>query len=122
MTISAEKEAMILRLYHVERWRCGTIATQLHCHHTTVFRVLKEAGLHRHRPVIRPAEIDQYLPFVQRTLATYPDLTASPLYGMVQERRYKGSSSHFRHMIALHRPRKAAEAFLRLRTPPGEQG
>ncbi len=122
MTISAEKEAMILRLYHVEKWRCGTIATQLHCHHTPVFRVLKDAGLPRHRPVIRPAEIDQDLPFVQRTLETYPDLTASRLYGMVQERGYKGSSSHFRHMIALHRPRKAAAAFLRLRTLPGEQG
>ncbi|WP_205625838.1 transposase [Ensifer aridi] len=68
-----------------------------------------------------PAEIDQYLPFVQRTLETYPDLTASRLYGMVQERGYKGSSSHFRHMLALHPPRKAAEAFLRLRTLPGEQ-
>ncbi|MCY1667634.1 helix-turn-helix domain-containing protein [Rhizobium sp. SL86] len=79
MTISAEKEAMILRLYHVEKWRCGTIAKQLHCHHTTVFRVLKDAGLPRHRPVIRPAEIDLYLPFIQQTLTKYPDLTSSRL-------------------------------------------
>ncbi|HEY0309433.1 MAG TPA: IS21 family transposase [Acidobacteriaceae bacterium] len=122
MTISAEKEAMILRLYHVEKWRCGTIAKQMHCHHTTVFRVLKDAGLPRHRPVIRPAEIDLYLPFIQQTLTKYPDLTSSRLYGMVQERGYKGSPAHFRHMVALHRPRRPAEAYLRLRTLPGEQG
>ena len=38
MTIGAELEAQILRDYHVEKWRCGTIATQLHVHHTTVQR------------------------------------------------------------------------------------
>jgi hypothetical protein len=29
MTIAVELEAQILRLYHVEKWRCGTIARQL---------------------------------------------------------------------------------------------
>ena len=32
MTIGAELEAQILRYYHVEKWRCGTIARQLHVH------------------------------------------------------------------------------------------
>ncbi|MBJ7403809.1 MAG: helix-turn-helix domain-containing protein [Bradyrhizobium sp.] len=36
-----ELEARILRLHHVEKWRCGTIARQLHLHHTTVRRVLR---------------------------------------------------------------------------------
>ncbi|WP_200960458.1 IS21 family transposase [Rhizobium sp. Root651] len=121
MTISAEKEAMILRLYHIEKWRCGTIAKQLHCHHTTVFRVLKDAGLPRHRPVIRPAEIDRYLPFILETLEAFPTLTAARLHAMVCERGYRGDGGHFRHMIARHRPRPKAEAYLRLRTLPGEQ-
>ncbi|WP_436658023.1 hypothetical protein [Paraburkholderia xenovorans] len=44
MTIGAELEAQILRYYHVEKWRCGTIARQLHVHRGTVQRVLVHAG------------------------------------------------------------------------------
>jgi transposase len=40
---------------------------------------------------------------------------------MVCERGYTGGPDHFRHVIALHRPKKSAEAYLRLRTLPGEQ-
>jgi hypothetical protein len=36
LTISPETEAQILRYYHAERWRIGTIATQLCVHHGTV--------------------------------------------------------------------------------------
>jgi transposase len=48
-------------------------------------------------------------------------LAASRLYVMVHERGYRGSPDHFRHLIACLRPRPKAEAFLRLRTLPGEQ-
>jgi transposase len=41
---------------------------------------------------------------------------------MVRERGYRGGPDHFRHFISLHRPRPNAEAYLRLRTLPGEQG
>ena len=40
---------------------------------------------------------------------------------MVKARGYPGSPDHFRGLVARHRPRPAAEAFLRLRTLPGEQ-
>ena len=40
---------------------------------------------------------------------------------MVRERGYRGSPDHFRHLIACHRPRPQAEAYLRLRCLPGEQ-
>ena len=40
---------------------------------------------------------------------------------MVQERGYRGGQSQFRHIIACHRPRLPAEAYLHLRTLPGEQ-
>ncbi len=121
MTIATELEAHIVRLYHVEKWRCGTIARQLHVHRDTVRRVLAQAGLPRPGPA-RSAMIDPYLPFILQTLAKYPTLTASRLHAMVRERGYPGASSQFRHQIALHRPRPAAEAYLRLRTLPGEQG
>jgi transposase len=41
---------------------------------------------------------------------------------MVRERGYRGSPDHFRHVIAGHRPRRPPEAYLRLRTLPGEEG
>lgn len=40
---------------------------------------------------------------------------------MAHERGYRGDPDHFRHMIARHRPRPRAEAYLRLRTLAGEQ-
>src|SRR3954449_6009728 len=35
---------------------------------------------------------------------------------MVHERGYRGSPDHFRHLVAEHRPRRPAEAYLRLRS------
>ena len=121
MTIDAELEAHILRFYHVEKWRCGTIARQLHVHRDTVKRVLAQAGLPHHGPAPRASMIEPYLSFISQTLEKYPTLTASRLYGMVRERGYQGGPTHFRHLISLHRPRPPAEAYLRLRTLPGEQ-
>ena len=45
----------------------------------------------------------------------------SPFRAMVKERGYPGRPDHFRHLIARHRPRPKSEAYLRLRTLPGEQ-
>ena len=121
MTIPPELEAQILRFYHAEKWRIGTISTQLHVHHSAVSRVLAQAGLPPIGAVRRASAIDPYLPFIRETLEKYPTLTASRLYTMVKERGYPGRPSQFRHLISLHRPRRKAEAFLRLRTLPGEQ-
>lgn len=121
MALSPEQEAQILRYYHAERWRIGTIATQLGLHRDTVARVLTQAGLPPIGPVPRPSAIDPYLPFIGETLAQFPRLTAARLYGMVRERGYPGRPDHFRHLIARYRPRPSAEAYLRLRTLPGEQ-
>jgi transposase len=122
MTIPPDLEAQILRYYHVEKWRVGTIARQLHVHHGTVARVLAQAGLPRIGPPARRSQVEPYLPFIHQTLEKFPTLTASRLYAMVCERGYRGSGDHFRHLIACHRPRPAAEAYLRLCSLPGEQG
>ncbi|WP_456152328.1 IS21 family transposase [Paraburkholderia nodosa] len=105
----------------MEKWRCGTIARQLRVHRGTVQRVLAQAGLPRIGAVQRASQIDTYLPFIHETLKKFPSLTASRLYAMVYERGYRGSHHHFRHLISLHRPRPVPEAYLRLRTLPGEQ-
>ncbi|HNC53287.1 MAG TPA: IS21 family transposase [Accumulibacter sp.] len=122
MTIAPELEAHILRYYHVEKWRIGTIARQLHVHGGTVRRVLAQAGLPRIGTRQRRSQVDAYLPFIAQTLEKFPTLTASRLYRMVRERGYPGGPDHFRHLICLHRPRPQAEAYLRLTTLPGEQG
>jgi transposase len=120
MKLDPHREAQILRLFHAEKWPIGTIARQLGLHHTTVRRAVARSGdLPVERP--RPARIDPFLPFILKTLEQYPTLSSSRLYGMIKERGYVGSEDHFRHRLALHRPAKPSEAYLRLRTLPGEQ-
>ncbi|WP_157271511.1 IS21 family transposase [Azohydromonas aeria] len=123
MTISPDLGAEILRLHHAELWPVGTIAYQLGVHHSTVRRVLAAEGLmpHAYTPVPRPSRVDPYRAFMAETLAKYPTLTASRLYVMVCERGYAGCQRHFRELVAGMRPRPAAQAYLRLRTLPGEQ-
>jgi len=121
MATPPDIEAQILRYHHAEKWPVGTIARQLHVHHGVVRRVLAQAGLPRLGPSPRPSQVDAYLPFIRQTLDTFPTLTASRLYAMVRERGYRGRPDHFRHLIACHRPRPKAEAYLRLRSLPGEQ-
>jgi hypothetical protein len=120
MTIGDELEAQILRYYHIEKRRCGTIARQSHVQHGTVQRVLAQTGLPRVGGMLRPSQIDAYLPFIHDTLKRSPSLTASWLYAMVTGRGYRGNSRHFRHLIAAHRPCPTPEAYLRLRTLPAE--
>ena len=77
MSISAELEARILRYYHVEKWRVGTIARQLQVHHGTVQRVLRRAGVPPAQSMARASKADPYVPFILQTLERYPTLTAS---------------------------------------------
>ncbi len=121
MTISKELEAKILRYHFVEHWGPHTIAAQLGVHHSTVDRVLSQAGMPKAERAPGTSIIDPYLPFIIETLAQYPKLTATRLYAMAQQRGYPGGSSHFRSHVAQLRPRKPSEAYLRLRTLPGEQ-
>ena len=122
MAIDEQRRAQILRLHFVEHWPVGTIARQLGCHHSTVERVLREAGVPRRRRRVRRASmIDPYLEFITDTLEQFPTLSAARLYDMVKARGYPGQPDNFRHRIAQLRPRAVAEAYLRLRTLPGEQ-
>jgi transposase len=118
--ISTELEAHILRLFHAERWPAGTIAREVGVHHSTVRRVLAQAG---QDPVmlVRPSMADPYMPFIRAQLEKYPKLHASRLYHMVKDRGYPGSEAHFRSIVARLRPKRYAEAYLRMRTLPGEQ-
>jgi transposase len=119
--LSPDREAEVLRLHHVEKWRIGTIAAQLGLHYATVQRVLAQAGVAAARTTVRPSLADPYIPLIVETLTKYPRLRASRLWAMARERGYPGGADHFRAIVARYRPRPAAEAFARLRTLPGEQ-
>ena len=121
VTINKELEAKILRYHLVEHWGVHTLARQLGVHHSTVERVICQAGLPQAPRAPRASILDPYLGFIMETLEKYPTLTAERLYAMVQERGYTGGPSHFRARVAQLRPRPPAEAYLRLKTLPGEQ-
>ncbi|MFQ5937923.1 MAG: IS21 family transposase [Acidiferrobacterales bacterium] len=122
MPISDQCKAQILRYYFVEHWRVGTIARQLAVHHSTVERVLREAGVEReHQRQRRSSMLDPYVALITQTLEQFPSLSAARLFDMVKARGYAGGPDHFRHRIAQLRPRRAREAYLRLRTLPGEE-
>ena len=119
--ISSEIEAAILRLYHAEHWKVRTIARQLGLHHTTVQRVLAQAGVASSVILSRPSMADPFVPFIVETLEKYPTLRATRLYDMVRGRGYPGRPDHFRSVVARYRPKPTPEAYLRLRTLPGQQ-
>jgi transposase len=119
--ISADLESRIRRHFHADQWPIATIAAQLGLHHSAVRRVLRQDGVPATSFASRPTKADPYLPFILETLEKYPDLKASRIFEMVKERGYDGAPDHFRAVIARHRPRKPAEAFLRRPTLPGEE-
>ena len=121
MAIDQECKAKILRYHFVEHWGVNTIAAQLGIHHSTVDRVLSQAGLPKIERAISPSIIDPYVPFMMKTLEQYPTLTAARLYDMALERGFTGGVSHFRARVAQLRPRPIPEAYLRLKTLPGEE-
>lgn len=118
--IPQEIEERIGRLFHTEHWPVGTIARELHVHHSVVSRVVNE-NHGRMLYAMRRSKVDPYLPFIRETLERYPHLRAARLFVMMKERGYIGCESHIRKVVRSIRPRRKAEAFLRLRTLPAEQ-
>jgi len=119
--IDPEVAARILRLHLVERWKVGTIARELGLHHNTISGVLQRNGLPPAPSAPRRTMVEPYLPFLRETLAQHPRLPASRLFHMARARGYPGGEDHFRSVIARMRPRPSAEAYLRLKTLPGEE-
>ena len=78
VTIPPELEAQILRYYHVEKWRVGTIARQLRVHPETVARVLAQAGLPRIGAPRRPLKIDPWSAVHPRDAGQVPDADRQP--------------------------------------------
>jgi transposase len=117
--ISEEQVARIRHLFHAEHRKIGTIAAELGLHPDTV-RAALDTDRFRSRPRLRDRLTDPYLDFLRQTLQRYPRLRATRLFEMIRPRGYTGSLSQLRRVVAEIRPPRH-EAFLRLRTFPGEQ-
>lgn len=110
MTVDAQTEAQIRRLYFAEHFRVHTICTALGVHHETVERVL---GLKdRKKPEPRPKALDSYRDFLLEQLQRYPRLRATRLFDMIRDRGYEGSPRSVRTYVHEIRPRTQAPAFL----------
>ena len=81
MTVTADIEAEIRRLYFAEHWPVGTVVSQTQQHGDVVRRVL---GLDTPRP--SPTErlllVEPYKDFIAETLKKYPTLRATRLFDM----------------------------------------
>jgi transposase len=119
--IDEETRGQIVRYRLVEKWSVSAIARHFGIHHSTVTTALLREGLPPAALPKRPSIADPYLPFIREQLGKHPDLLASRLYEMVRERGYPGRPDHFRTIVRKIRPKPPAEAYLRLRTLPGEQ-
>jgi transposase len=122
MTVPKEVEQEIRRLAEVEKWKIGTIVSQLGVHEDVVKRVL---GLlpkkKRKKPKPRRRKVDGYVDFIAQTLQQYPRLTATRLFDMIETRGYGGSVRTLRDYVATVRPKPKREAFVRLEPICGEQ-
>ncbi len=118
--ISEAQRAEIRRLFYAEHWRVGTIAAELGLHPDTV-RAALETAQFKSKALVRPSRLDPYTGFIHATLEQYPKLRATRIHEMIVARGYEGSVGQTRRLVRRLRPRPAAEAYLRLRTLPGEQ-
>jgi transposase len=118
--IDDKLRAEIRRLHDVEKWKVGTIAKQLGVHDSTVRRVIANPSS-KERASPRKRMIDDYVPLIRSTLEKYPTLTTARLLAMVKARGYPGKKSAFGEVVRSMRPKKPAEALLRLKMLPGEQ-
>lgn len=110
--------ARIRSLYFGEHWKVGTIARELGLHALTVQGALSDRVGWPRLP--RPTPVDPYRGFIQQVLRQHPHLRATRIHEMLRVRGYTGGIRPVRCQVAELRPQRT-EAFLELRTFPGEQ-
>jgi transposase len=115
-----ELRARIRRLFYVEHWKIGTVAGELGLHPETVARAV-ETERFSNANTLRRSVTDPYADFIREVLSKHPHLRATRIMQMIRDRGYSGSIVQLRRFISCVRPVQR-EAFLRLRTFPGEQG
>ena len=113
--ITPEQHVEIRRLHYGEHWKVGTIAASLGVHHDTVRAAIVYDTQGVRRGTCRVTKLDPYLPLIRDTLAQYPRLRATRLFGMVKARGYTGSVVQL-GAVRLIRPVATATVYRRLTT------
>jgi len=119
--MTPQTTAEICRLFFVEHWKVGTIASQLGIHPDAVWLVLGLGPAPESGRVLRPRLIDPYREFIDETLGRYPRLCATRLHDMLRDRGFTGAVRTLREYVASVRPRRRREVYLRTEPLPGEQ-
>jgi transposase len=118
--IDQETRARIRHLFYAEHWKVGTLARELLLHPETV-KLALETDRFNNTKTLRSSATDLYAGFIREILTKHPRLRATRIFQMIRDRGYAGSVVQLRRVIACMRP-SHKEAFLSLRTFPGEQG
>lgn len=118
--IDVETRGYIRRLFYVEHWKIGTIASELGLHQETV-RLAVETERFNNTKTLRTSVVDLYADSIREILAKHPRLRATRIFQMIRDRGYSGSIVQLRRFVSCIRP-VHKEAFLRLNFFPGEQG
>jgi transposase len=119
--MSPEEIAEARRLFYGEHWKVGTISEHLHRHPDAIQRAIgADSFVSKGRHAA--SKLDPYLGFIGETLNRYPRLTATRIYEMIVSRGYEGKVGQTRRAVKRLRPLPVSEAYLRLKTLPGEQG
>jgi transposase len=121
MTIDVSKEHEIRRLHDVEKWKRGTIASELGVHPDVVDRVLDRGADRALVAAPRPSRVDPYEPFIDETLKAHPRLRATRLFDMIRLRGYEGGIAILRRHVAQVRPVPRGEVYLWTERLIGEQ-
>lgn len=121
--LDEKKRVDILRLFHAEHWKVGTISDQLGLHTDVVKGALGTNKFVSRGPAARASLLDPFKPFIAEVLRTYPRLRVTRLYDMLEPRGYEGSKRQLRRYVQTVRPKSyKRQAYLRLSTMAGEQG
>lgn len=119
--IDPEIRTRIRSLFFSEHWKVGTIVTALGVHPDTVKSAIDTERMRNAHNRLCHSLLDPFRPFIAETLEAYPRLRATRILEMLVERGYQGRYGIVRDHVRATRKQTHHEAFLRLRTLPGEQ-
>ena len=118
--MSPEEIAEARRLFYGEHWKVGTISEYLQRHPDAIKRAI-DADSFVFKGRHAASKLDPYLGFLEETLNRYPRLNATRIHEMIVSRGYEGKVGQTRRAVKRLRPTPVTEAYLRLKTLPGEQ-
>jgi transposase len=119
--MNAELWAEIKRLHGIDKIPIAEIARRLHLDRKTVRRAVRSERLPVTVRSTAQSLLDSYKPYLNDRLAVHPRLPATVLIRELKKQGYAGQLRILQDYLKKIRS-QAKEVFLRIETPPGEQG